>query len=137
MGHAEGAGAVSRIPWRLVGYALFALFLIGSLNHYAGFIPFTPQWSAKRAVAKVERLEGQVSTLEREASGNEEIRGAVETYHTREVIVRETAATAINEARNAPDASTPLADERANRLRRHDDSLCIDAPTLCAPADAS
>lgn len=125
------------VPWRLIGYVLFALFCIGAANHYAGFIPFTPQWSAKRAIAKVERLEGEVDTLTRQAAGNAEIGQAVETYHTREVIVREITAEAINDARNAPDAETPLASERADRLRAHDQRLCIDAPALCPAPDAS
>lgn len=128
---------MSRIPWRLIGYVLFGLFVIGAANHYAGFIPFTPQWSAKRAVAKVERLEGEVSRLTREAQGNAEIGQAVERHYEREVIVREVTAQAINDARNAPDADTPLSSERADRLRGHDDRLCIDAPALCPAPDAS
>jgi hypothetical protein len=126
---------MSRIPWRLIGYALFALFVIGAANHYAGFIPFTPQWSAKRAVAKVERLEGEVNTLEREATGNAEIGQAVEHHYEREVIYRDLQTQAEIEARTAPDADTPLSDERADRLRRHDASVCLSAPAICPPAD--
>lgn len=129
--------AMSRFPWKLIGYALFALFVIGAANHYAGYIPFTPQWSAKRAVAKVERLEGEVASLEATATGNAEIGRATGTLHTQTVIVREITASAETEARSAPDATTPLTDERAARLRAADKRLC-DATGLCGPApDAS
>ena len=122
---------LTRIPWRLVGYVAAAVLIIAGANHALGFIPFTPQWSAKRAVAKVERLEGEVSTLEREATGNAEISAATDTFHTREVIVREATAQAITDARTAPDATTPLSDERANRLRAADFRLCGQFPGLC------
>jgi DNA topoisomerase IA len=126
---------VTRIPWRLIGYAALALLLLFGANHALGFVPFTPQWSAKRAEAKADRLEAQVSTLEREATGNAEIGQAVERHFEREVIVREIAAQAETEARNAPDATTPLSQERADRLRLNDQRVCDNAPTLCINPD--
>jgi hypothetical protein len=126
---------IARIPWRVVGYVLAAVLALAALNHFAAFVPFTPQWSAKRAEAKADRLEGQVSTLEREAAGQAEIAVATETFHTREVVVREIAAQAETEARNAPDADTPLAPERADRLRSHDLRLCDEFPGFCADPD--
>jgi hypothetical protein len=126
---------IARIPWRLIGYVLAAVLALAALNHFAAFVPFTPQWSAKRAEAKADRLEGQVSTLEREAAGQAEIAVATETFHTREVVMREIAAQAETEARNAPDADTPLAPERADRLRSHDFRLCDEFPGFCADPD--
>jgi len=125
----------ARIPWALLGYIAAGLLILAGLNHAARFIPFTPQWSAHRAEAKADRLEGQVSTLEREAAGQAEIAVATETFHTREVVVREIAAQAETEARNAPDADTPLAPERADRLRSHDLRLCDEFPGFCADPD--
>lgn len=122
------------LKWAL--YAALALALLWGINNALGYVPFTPQWSAKHAKAKADRLEGDVSRLEREAEGNAEIGRAVETYHTREVIVRDVTSQAINDARNAPDADTPLPDERANRLRAADRSLCEHAPALCPAPDA-
>ena len=127
---------MARVPWRLLGYIAAVLLILAGLNHAARFIPFTPQWSAHRAVAKAERLEGQVSILEREATGQAEIATATETFHTREIIIREGTAQAIAEARSAPDATTPLDSARADRLRAADERLCLDAPALCPPADA-
>lgn len=128
-----GARAVTRIPWRIIAYIAAGLILLAGFNHLAGFVPFTPQWSAKRAEAKADRLEGQVSTLEREATGNAEIGQAVETYHTSEIIIREGTSEAIAEARSAPDADTPLTGERADRLRAADSRLCNQFPAICGP----
>jgi hypothetical protein len=128
---------MARVPWRLIGYGLAVLMVLAGLNHLAGFVPLTPQWSARQAEARAARLEGQVSTLEREATGQAEIAVATETFHTREIVVREIASQAETEARNAPDADTPLAPERADRLRSHDLRMCNAFPALCADPDAA
>ena len=120
------------IPWKLLAYIAAGLLILAGLNHGLGFIPFTPQWSARRAAVKVENLEGQVSSLERTAEGNAAIGQAVQTYHTREVVYRDATSQAQTEARNAPDANTPLADDYAAVLRRADGILCQSGP--CAPA---
>lgn len=126
-----------KIPWTLLGYIAAGVLILAGANHALGFIPLTPQWSAKRTAASAKRLEAQVSSLERTAEGNAVIGQAVETYHTREVVYRDATAQAQTEARNAPDADTPLSDERADRLRRADGFLC-QSSGLCpaAPADA-
>jgi hypothetical protein len=126
---------IARVPWRLVGYILAAVLALAALNHFAGFVPLTPQWSARQAVAKADRLEGQVSTLERQATGQAEISTATETFHTRETIIREIASQAETEARDAPDATTPLSQERADRLRLNDQRVCLSAPAICADPD--
>ena len=120
------------IKWLLIAVAF--VVLLSAINYGLSFVPFTPQFNAKRTADRAERLEGQVSTLEREATGAAEIATATQTYHTREVIVREIAAQAETEARNAPDADTPLSQERADRLRRHDQRVCDASPALCADA---
>lgn len=124
------------VPWRLIGYIAAVILALAALNHFAGFVPFTPQWSAKRAEAKADRLEDQVSTLEREATGQTEISTATETFHTRETIIREGTTEAIAQARSAPDAATPLDPLRADRLRAADDLLCQQiGPGFCADPD--
>lgn len=123
------------IPWKLILWAAAIMLALYGANTALGYVPFTPQWNAKRAVAKADQLEGQVSTLEREATGNAEIGRAVETYHTQTVVIRDLTSQAETEARNAPDAQTPLSDERATRLRAADQRLC-DATGLCGPAPA-
>lgn len=123
------------IKWLLIAVAFIAL--LSAINYGLSFVPFTPQFNAKRAVAKVERLESQVDTMAREATGNAEIAAATESFHAREIIIREGTSAAIAEARSAPDATTPLSDERADRLRNADFRLCDQFPRLCASPDAA
>jgi Tfp pilus assembly protein PilN len=127
---------LARIPWRLIGYVLAAVLVLAALNHFAAYVPFTPQWSAKRAEAKADRLEGQVSTLEREATGNAEIGQAVERHYEREVIYRDIQSQADRDARTAPDADTPLPDERLARHLRNDERVCDGSSFTCATLDA-
>ncbi len=124
------------IKWLLIAAAF--IILLSAINWGLSFVPFTPQFNAKRTAVAAERLEGQVDTITREATGNAEIATATETFHTRETIIREGTAQAIAEARSAPDATTPLADERADRLRAADDRLCQQlGPASCADAVAA
>ena len=84
---------------------------------------------------KMDRLEGQVDVLEREATGNAEIAAATQTFHTREVVIRELSRQAEIEARTAPDANTPLDPDRVARIRSTDHRLCIVAPAICPDPD--
>jgi hypothetical protein len=127
---------LTRIPWRILGYIAAGVLALAAINHGLQYVPFSPQWSAKRSAAKADRLEARVSILERTAAGNAEIAEATNTYHTREVVIRDLTARAETEARRAPDADAPLSDERANRLRDADRRLCDASPGLCPAADA-
>jgi hypothetical protein len=84
---------------------------------------------------KIDRLETEVSVLEREATGNAEIAAATQTFHTREVVILDLARQAETEARTAPDAETPLDPDRVARIRAADHRLCIVAPSICANPD--
>lgn len=86
---------------------------------------------------KLNRLEGQVSVLEREAVGNAEIAQATQTFHTREVVIRDLARQAETQARTAPDAQKPLDPDRVARIRAADHRLCIVAPAICASANSA
>lgn len=86
---------------------------------------------------KIDRLEDQVSVMEREAVGNAEIAVATQTFHTREVVIRELSRQAEIEARTAPDAETPLDPSRVDRLRSADNRLCSAYPAICADLDAA
>lgn len=127
---------VTRIPWRLIGYVIAALLAYAAFDYGLGFIPGTSQWHGKRAVARADRLEGQVSTLEREATGQAEISTAVERHYEREVIYRDIQSQADRDARTAPDAETPLPDERLARHLRNDERVCDGASFTCATLDA-
>lgn len=125
-----------RLPWRLIGYVLAAVLALAALNHFAAFVPFTPQWQARQLSKKVGELNSQVSTLEREATGNAEIGQAVERHYEREVIYRDIQSQADRDARTAPDADTPLPDERLARHLRNDERVCDGASFTCATLDA-
>jgi hypothetical protein len=122
------------IKWLLIAVAF--VILLSAINYGLSFVPFTPQFNAKRTAAKADRLEGQVSTLEREAAGQAEIATATETFHTRETVIREVQSQADREARSAPDAETPLPDERLARHLRNDERVCDGASFTCATLDA-
>ena len=80
---------------------------------------------------KIDRLESDVSVLEREATGNAEIAAATQTFHTREVVIRELSRNAEIEARMASDANTPLDPDRVARIRAADHRLCEAYPAIC------
>jgi hypothetical protein len=84
---------------------------------------------------KIDRLESEVSVLEREAAGNAEIASATQTFHTREVVIRELSRNAEIDARKAHDAETPLDPDRVARIRAADNRLCIVAPAICPALD--
>jgi hypothetical protein len=86
---------------------------------------------------KIDRLENDVSVLEREAAGNAEIAIASQTVHTREVVIRDLARQAEIEARTASDANTPLDPDRVARIRAADNRLCIVAPSICPDPDVA
>jgi hypothetical protein len=84
---------------------------------------------------KLDQLTDQVSVMEREATGNAEIAIASQTFHTREVVIRELSRQSEIEARTASDAETPLDPDRVARIRAADNRLCIVAPSICASPD--
>jgi hypothetical protein len=86
---------------------------------------------------KLDQLKDQVSVMEREAIGNADIAAATQTFHTREVVIRELSRKAEIEARTAPDAETPLTPDRVGRLRAADNRLCSAYPAICPNPDAA
>ena len=86
---------------------------------------------------KLDQLADQVSVMEREAIGNAEVAAATQTFHTREVVIRELSRQAEIEARTAPDAETPLTPDRVDRLRAADNRLCNAYPAICPDPDAA
>lgn len=125
--------ALSKTGWFVIAAVAVALFgLAGLVRPSFLGLKFDPFGIDAR---KIDRLEGEVSVLEREAVGNAEIAAATQTFHTREVVIRDLARQAETEARTAPDAETPLDPDRVARIRAADDRLCIVAPSICASPD--
>jgi hypothetical protein len=86
---------------------------------------------------KLDQLTDQVSVMERDAIGNADIAAATQTFHTREVVIRELSRQAEIEARTAPDAETPLDPDRVARIRAADNRLCSAYPAICPNPDAA
>ncbi len=66
-----------------------------------------------------------------------EVAAATQTFHTREVVIRELSRQAEIEARTASDAETPLTPDRVGRLRAADHRLCSAYPAICPDPDAA
>jgi hypothetical protein len=125
--------ALSKTGWLVIAAVAVVLFGLAGLARpsFLG-LKFDPFGIDAR---RIDRLESEVSVLEREATGNAEIAAATQTFHTREVVIRDLARQAETEARTAPDAETPLDPNRVARIRAADHRLCIVAPSICASAD--
>lgn len=130
------------VTWRLARAALpYVLALLAVIavvmfwNGIAAHIPFTAQWRANRAEAQRDHAEADAANRSLEVEGEREQAQRVETFHTSEVIIRDLTSRAETEARSAPDADTPLDPARADRLRAHDRSLCLETG-LCAASPA-
>lgn len=125
--------ALSKTGWLVIAAVAVVMFGLAGLARpsFLG-LKFDPFGIDAR---KIDRLEGEVSVLEREAVGNAEIAQATQTFHTREVVIRDLARQAETEARTAPDAETPLDPDRVARIRAADHRLCSAYPTICASPD--
>ena len=119
--------------WLIIAAVAVVLFGLAGLARpsFLGF-KFDPFGIDAR---KLDQLTDQVSVMEREAIGNAEVAVATQTFHTREVVIRELSRQAEIEARTAPDAETPLTTDRVDRLRAADNRLCIVAPSICPDPD--
>ena len=87
-----------------------------------------------RGRAALAEAETRARRLEAEGA-EDQVRRIEHLNHTRTAVVAVTAE-AVEQARSAEDANTPLESERADRLRAHDRELCRLAPDLdgCAGA---
>jgi hypothetical protein len=125
--------ALSKTGWLVIAAVAVVLFGLAGLARpsFLG-LKFDPFGIDAR---KLDQLTDQVSVMEREAIGNAEVAAATQTFHTREVVIRELSRQAEIEARTASDAETPLDPDRVARIRAADNRLCIVAPSICASPD--
>ncbi len=119
--------------WLIIAAVAVVLFGLAGLARpsFLGF-KFDPFGIDAR---KLDQLTDQVSVMEREAIGNAEVAVATQTFHTREVVIRELSRQAEIEARTASDAETPLTPDRVGRLRAADHRLCSAYPAICPDPD--
>jgi hypothetical protein len=121
--------------WLIIAAVAVVLFGLAGLARptFLGF-KFDPFGIDAR---KLDQLTNQVSVMEREAIGNAEVAAATQTFHKREVAIRELSRQAEIEARTASDAETPLDPDRVGRLRAADNRLCSAYPAICPDPDAA
>ena len=124
------------LGWLIAGIAvLMAVALIAwGWNNIWAWLPWSAEARLDRAEARVDRAEGDASARGLEAQGNAEQVRRTEAYGDIRVRVEAATAESITQARSAPDATDPIAADRAARLRDHDRQLCVIAPASCPTA---
>lgn len=124
------------LGWLIAGIALLmaiALFAWGWNNLWA-WLPWSAEARLDRAEARADHAESNALARGLEAQGNAEQVRRTEAYGDIRVRVESATAESITQARSAPDATDPLAADRAARLRDHDRRLCDIAPAGCPTA---
>lgn len=124
------------LGWLIAGIALLmAIALIAwGWNNLWSWLPWSAEARLDRAEARADRAESDASARGLEAQGNAEQVRRTEAYGDIKIRVEGVTASAVTEARSAPDATEPLSGERAARLRDHDRQLCVIAPASCPTA---
>lgn len=121
---------------RLLWTAFIAVVCILALIAVVSFLSDPFGFKAR----KIERLEREAETAQSEAyarslesEGRADQLTRTETFHREVITIQSATEPFAAEARSAPDADTPLDLERADRLRRADDSLCAHTAG-CSPS---
>ena len=101
------------------------------------WLPWSDARRLERVIDQRDRLAAEAAVQATHIEALTEQARRVETVHRQVIELRDLTDPVIHEARSAPDASTPLDPDRADRLREHDRRLCELAPGACAgPAAA-
>lgn len=122
--------------WALSAFVLvLCIALIAAFwNSLTAWLPWSAESQRDRAIAERDVAQSDADARGLEVEGEREQAERVETYHTQEVVIRDLTSRAQTEARSAPDANDPLTDDRADRLRSHDQRLCDARPAVCGAA---
>lgn len=125
--------ALTPLGWLIAGIALLmAIALIAwGWNNLWAWLPWSAEARLDRAEVRADRAESDASARGLEAQGNAAQVRRTEAYGDIRVRVEAATAQSITQARSAPDATEPLAADRAARLRDHDRRLCDIAPAGC------
>lgn len=124
------------LSWLIASVAL--LLAIGLLawgwNNLWSWLPWSGEARLDRAEGRADYAESDGAARDLEAQGNAAQVARTEAYGDIRIRVEGVTATAVTEARSAPDATEPLSGERAARHHDHDRQLCVIAPASCPPA---
>lgn len=126
------------LGWLLAALAaLFVWIAVARwLDDLTAWLPWSDESKLERAETRASTAESGLSARTLEVEGERDQAQRVEAAAVRASRAAISAAEAIAEARNAPDATDHLPTDRADRLNRVDDGLCVVSPALvgCAPA---
>jgi hypothetical protein len=101
------------------------------------WLPWSGERRLERVIDQRDRLAAEAAARAAHIEALTEQARRVETVHRQVIELRDLTDPVIHEARSAPDASTPLDPDRADRLREHDRRLCELAPGACADPAAA
>ena len=127
------------LGWLIAGVAL--LMAIGLIawgwNNLWAWLPWSGEARLDRAEGRADYAEGDASARRLESQGNAAQVARTEAYGDLRIRIEGERAAAVTEARSAPDATEPLAADRAARLHAADRGVCNLAGASCAaPAEA-
>ncbi|MDP3378571.1 MAG: hypothetical protein Q8S53_09410 [Brevundimonas sp.] len=121
--------------WVVVGLLAVGLALVAAHGLGLRWDPFDLQGRRLEAArSRVALAEADAHARRAERDGDHAVSREVTAARDTEIEVGRVTATAIQQARDADDADTPLAPDRVRRLDDHDRELCRHAPALCAGA---
>ena len=112
-----------RLLWTAFAAVVCILALIAVVSFLSDPFGIRSWWDARQADRQAQiASNGEARAIESEGRADQLTR--TETYHREVITIQSATEPFAAEARSAPDADTPLDLERADRLRRADDSLC-------------
>lgn len=124
--------------WVIVGLVAVGLVLAAGRGLGLRWDPFDLQGRRLEAArSRAVAAEADAHARRAERDGDRMVSRETEAVRQTEIEVGRVTATAIQQAREADDADTPLAPDRVRRLDDHDRELCRHAPALCARAGAA
>jgi hypothetical protein len=127
------------LGWLVAGVALLMAIglLVWGWNNLWAWLPWSGEARLDRAEDRADYAEADASARRLESQGNAAQVARTEAYGDLRIRIEGERAAAVTEARSAPDATEPLAADRAARLHAADRGVCNLAAASCAtPAEA-
>ncbi|NBB64671.1 hypothetical protein GVN18_36045 [Pseudomonas sp. ODNR1LW] len=128
--------ALSPVGWLAAALAVVIVLALAAAtwNRLWSWLPFSAEAQLDDAKTELATTRSDATARGLEAQGNAEQVARTEAYGDIRIRVEAETARSIIQAQEAPDATTPLSAERADRLRDHDRRLCDLSPRSCPAA---